>query len=116
MGIDEIAEKLTALGVPGLILVYLVSTSSFFGAAAITSSLALLGGPAGMLGGIATLGVISLISGAIATYGTEAIAVALVKNLKSNGKTNEELLNEIAKFPISNKLKRKLREVIETSI
>ena len=54
--LDKISEVIAGLGVPGLVLVMLMTASPLTGAAAITSSLAALG-PFGMLGGIATLGV-----------------------------------------------------------
>ena len=48
---DKIVEKIVGLGVPGLILLVAINISGYAGAAAITSSLAILGGPAGMIGG-----------------------------------------------------------------
>lgn len=53
--LDKIAEFIAGFGVPGLVLVMLITTSFWSGAAAITSSLAALG-PFGMLGGIAAMG------------------------------------------------------------
>ena len=65
MSLDKIADKIAALGVPGLVLVIVMGTTGWAGAAALTTALAVLGGPLGMLGGIALLGVMLLISRAI---------------------------------------------------
>ena len=53
---DEVIQKVAALGLPGVVLVIVMATTGLTGAAAITTALAILGGPAGMLGGIAILG------------------------------------------------------------
>jgi hypothetical protein len=55
--LDTVASKIAALGVPGLVLVVAMAFTGFAGAAAITAALAMLGGPLGMLGGIAVLGI-----------------------------------------------------------
>ncbi|MDP3486811.1 MAG: hypothetical protein Q8S19_02620 [Bacillota bacterium] len=51
---DKLVTKIVALGVPGLILVVAMGVSGWAGGAAITVALA--GGPFGMLGGICTPG------------------------------------------------------------
>ncbi|MFM6039787.1 MAG: hypothetical protein ACKPBB_18935 [Sphaerospermopsis kisseleviana] len=48
---DKIVDKIAALGVPGLVLVVAMAFTGWAGAAAITTGLAVLGGPFGMLGG-----------------------------------------------------------------
>ena len=49
---DELINKLAGFGVAGLVLVVVMGVSGFAGAAAITTALAALGGPFGMLGGL----------------------------------------------------------------
>lgn len=110
--LDRISEVIAGLGVPGLVLVMLMKISPWVGAAAITSSLAALG-PFGMLGGIATLGVLAFISTAIAKFGFEKVFSAVLVKLRKDGKTCEEIREEINKYPISKELKRKLEEFIE---
>lgn len=110
--LDKAAEVIAGLGVPGLVLTMLMAASPWFGAAAITASLAALG-PFGMLGGIATLGILAFISKALAKFGFERVFQAVLVNLKGNGKTREEVLQEIDKYPISRELKLKLKEFIE---
>ena len=110
--LKKAAEVIAGLGIPGLVLVMLMAASPYFGAAAITSSLAALG-PFGMLGGIATLLVLALIAKALAGFGFEEVFRAVLIKLKENGKTCQEIMEEIDKYPISKELKRKLREFIE---
>ena len=59
---DELVKKIAALGLPGVVLIVVMATTGLTGAAAITTALAILGGPAGMLGGIAVLGLTALMT------------------------------------------------------
>lgn len=68
---DEVVKKIAALGLPGIILVGTMAATGLTGAAAITAALAFLGGPAGMLGGIAMLGLTGLIADALTKLGLE---------------------------------------------
>lgn len=109
---DKIVAKIAALGVPGLVLVIAIGATGLAGGAAITTALAALG-PGGMIGGIATLGVLGLISEGIAKYGMDAIFSAVVIELYKRGETKESILNKIQKYPVSKDLKRRLRESLE---
>ena len=104
---DKIVSKIAALGVPGLILLVAMSATGLAGAAALTTALAALG-PGGMLGGILTLGVISLVTDAISTYGFEVVFKAVVNELYKRGESKESLINQIGKYPVSKNLKEKL--------
>lgn len=73
---DEVIKKV-AVGLPGIVLVITMATTGFTGAAAITAALAILGGPAGMLGGIAVLGLTGLITDALAKVGFEDFLTAI---------------------------------------
>ena len=70
--IDKVAEKIAALGIPGLVLIVFMTGSGLTGGAAIVAALAAIGGTVGtgMLGGIAGLGVMVLISSAISRFGS----------------------------------------------
>ena len=110
---DKAAAKIAALGVPSLILIVAMSAVPYAGAAAITTALCALG-PGGMLGGIVTLSAISVISDAIAEYGVDAIFYEVLKILyNKHGYTKESLLQTIEKYPITKRLKTKLREKVE---
>ncbi|BAY42375.1 hypothetical protein NIES2111_67980 (plasmid) [Nostoc sp. NIES-2111] len=110
---DELVNKLAGLGVAGLVLVGLVATSSYAGAVAITTSLAILGGPFGMIGGAVALTLIAAISSAIAKYGVETLAKSVVKKLKESGRSEASIIQEINSFPmITNGLRSQLREYV----
>ena len=109
---DKVISKIAALGVPGLVLLCAMSATGFAGAAAITTALAALG-PGGIIGGIATLGVIALISEAVSEFGFSAIFSGVVKQLYKQGESKESIYCKIEKYPISKSLKRKLYEQLE---
>ena len=112
LSLDKAAEIIAGLGIPGLVLIIMMAASPWVGAAAITASLAALG-PFGMLGGIATLGVLAFISRALAEFGIEIFFQRVLAKLIEGGETCEEILEKIDGYPISSKLKRKLKEFIE---
>jgi len=109
---DEIIKKITALGVPGLMLLIAVNATGLAGAAAITAALSALG-PGGMIGGIVTLGVAGLISEAIAQYGFDAIYSAVIKDLYAKGETIESIKEKISHYPVTRRLKRKLLDELD---
>jgi len=67
MSYDRLISFLAGLGVPGVILIVAIAVGGYAGGAAIVFALAVLGGPLGMLGGLALLGVIALICAAVTT-------------------------------------------------
>jgi hypothetical protein len=105
---DKVVQKLVALGIPGLVLLVVVATSGLVGGAALVAALAALGGPFGMLGGIAVLGILALVSDAVAEYGMPKIFMAVVKGLLEKGYTKEEIREKISGYPITDALKRKI--------
>ena len=110
---DKLVSKIAALGVPGLVLLVAMSATGYAGAAALTTALAALGGPLGMLGGIAVLGLLVLISGGLSKYGFDKIYEAVVKKLLEKGETKESIIKKIENYPISKDLKRKLKELLK---
>ncbi|MEH1982684.1 MAG: hypothetical protein V7L27_26045 [Nostoc sp.] len=98
---DKLVDKIAALGVPGLVLLVAMAVTGWAGAAAITAALALLGGPLGMLGGIAVLVLLALISQGLAEYGFEAIFKSTVEQLRTQGKSKSDIEREIESYPIS---------------
>ncbi len=109
---DKLVSKLAGLGVPALVLVMVMGTTGLTGAAAITAGLAALG-PFGIIGGIATLGVITLLSQGLSEYGFDAIFTALVREFFKRGETKSSIYAKIDKYPVSKSLKRKLKEELE---
>jgi len=112
MKIDKIVETISGFGVPGLILLITISISGLAGGAALTASLALLGGPLGMLGGIGVLGIMMLISKAISKYGFEKIYYSVLNELIEKGETKESIIKKINGYRISKSLKLKLIDKI----
>ena len=109
---DEIVKKIAAMGIPGFVLVVAMGTVGWTGAATLTAALALLGGPLGMLTGIAVLGFLGLISHSLSQYGFEAVYKASLDELVARGKTKEEILRTIDGYLISHRLKAVLKEYI----
>ena len=83
------------------------------GGAAIVAALAFLGGPFGMMGGIVLLGLLVLISHAVAEFGVEAIFKRVLQGLKEKGMTKEEIRKKIDGYPIASDLKLKLKEYLD---
>ena len=106
---DKIVSRIVALGVPGLVLFVALSATSYAGAAAITTALAAIG-PFGILGGIASLGIIALFSLAITEYGFQDIYVQVIKELIKKGETKESILAKIDSYKISKNLKLELKD------
>ncbi|MEG3850077.1 hypothetical protein [Microcoleus sp. herbarium13] len=114
---DKLVSKAAALGLPAIILVIVMATTGLTGAAAITAALALLGvplaavgGPAGMLGGIALLGIIGLATETLSKYSLEAVLIGIYRQRLQNGESKSRLCGEIRNLPISGEMKRKLNE------
>jgi hypothetical protein len=112
MIMDKVVGKIVALGVPGLVLLMAIEATGLAGAAALTTALAAIG-PFGMLGGIATLGLIVVVSQGIIEYGFETLFKQVVKELIKNGETKESILSKINSYWVSKSLKLKLVEVLE---
>jgi len=113
--LDSTVQKIVALGVPGLILVVVMGMTGYAGAVAITVALATLGGPFGMLGGIAVLGVLTLISNAIAQYGIDALAKAVIDSLKKKGLSDDDIWQQVDSIPrviLSKRIKLKCKSYI----
>jgi len=111
--LDKVVSKIVALGVPGLVLLVAMAASGWAGGAAIVTALAILGGPLGMLGGIALLCVLALISNALAEYGFERVFEASVKSFRAKGMSKEEILRKVEGYPVSRAIKLKLRDALE---
>jgi hypothetical protein len=111
---DKLVDKIAALGVPGLVLLVAMAVTGWAGAAALTTALAILGGPFGMLGGVAVLGVLGLMSQGLADYGFEAIFKSTVEQLRAKGKSKADIEREIESYPISGDLKLKIKNYLHT--
>ena len=112
--LDKVIEKVVALGVPGLVLVIVIAAVGPAGGAAIVTALATLGGPWGMMGGFAVLGLLVLISQAIAKYGVETVAKRVIQGLMEKGMSKEEIIEKLDSYWfLSNSLKKKLKDMVK---
>jgi len=111
---DEIVKKLAGLGLPGVILVIL-TVASGGSSAAIGTALTVLGGPFGIVGGIAILGLITVVGDVVAGYGIEAVLKAVYTE-RSKTESVRFLLKEIKDLPISEELKLKLKNELSPEI
>lgn len=109
---DEVIRKVAALGLPGVMLVITMTATGYFGAAAITTALAALGGPFGMLGGIGVLGVMALVADALSKYGIDAFLAGIYLK-RSETEPKENLCSEIDNLPVSWDLKFKLKALLD---
>ena len=104
---DEIVKKLAGLGLPGVILVVLTAVSGG-SSAAVAATLTMLGGPFGIVGAIALLGLITVVGDIVAGYGIEAILQSIYAE-RSKTESLKFLLKEIKDLPITEDLKLKLK-------
>jgi hypothetical protein len=105
---DEVVKKVAALGLPGVLLVITMGATGFAGGAALTTALAALGGPFGMVGGIALLGIAGLVADTLAKVGIDGFLTEVYRQRRQN-EPHQLLLREIDGLLISDDLKIKLR-------
>ena len=77
------------------------------GAAATTTALVAIG-PAGMIGGLITLGIIGIIANTVSKYGLKKVVAAVVRELYKKRETRQSILTKIENYPITNTLRLKL--------
>lgn len=104
---DELAKKLAGLGLPGVILVIL-TVAAGGSSATVAATLTAIGGPFGIVGGIALLGLVGALGDTAATYGLDAILKAVYTE-RSKTESVRFLHKEIQDLPISDELKTKLK-------
>ena len=80
----------------------------------LTTALTALGGSFGMLGGIAALGILGLISKGLSDYGFEATFKATVDELGRKGKSKVDIEREVESYPTSRDLKLKIKDYLRT--
>ncbi len=115
--IDKIVNKIAWLGVPGLVLLIFIVISGqiFLSGPSITWALAHIGffGLGGMIPGIFVLIILSKYSSKITAYGIEKTILLVINKMEKNGKSKNEIINEINNYRISKKLKEKIINYIQ---
>ena len=113
--LDRVAEKLAALGVPAIVLIVTISLSGLAGGAAIVAALAALGGPFGMLGGLTLLGVLVLISNALAQWGIDKLLGCVLAHMKKQGRGKYEIIQTIDSYWfLSSSRKQAIRQHVKS--
>lgn len=111
--VDEIGRKIASLGTPAIFFAVASSIAGgmgLAGGAVVTTALAMLGGPFGMVGGLVALGVLTLIADAVSKYGIEAVLIATFNARREQGVALEEIHQEIDSLWLSDELKLKLKQ------
>ena len=106
--LDEVVRIAASVGSPAILLIValsIVGTSGLAGGAALTAALALLGGPGGIPAGIMVLTFVGGVSAALASYGLEALLVAIY-NRRIAQSDNDEIVDVIVAEINSNRLLR----------
>ena len=111
---DEFCEKLASIGIPAVIFLGAMSATGFVGAAAITTALATLGGPLGMLGGLGFLIIVSSGTSIISRYGYSKIMIEVVKRImRKKNLSKQEMFDKIDSYHITKSLKARIKSEIE---
>jgi len=106
--LDEVVRIAASVGGPAVLLIVALSTvgaSGLAGGAALAAALALLGGPVGMPGGIMVLTFVGGVSAALASYGLEALLVAIY-NRRIEASNDSQIVDVVVKEINSNRLLR----------
>lgn len=113
--VDELVKKVAALGLPGAIVLVMLGTAEEVERnVALPVILGTLGGPFGMIGGLATLGLLTLLTDSLAEYGIESLLTAVYKE-RSKKESLNGIIREINELPISDELKYKLTDNVSNS-
>jgi len=110
---EKVVSTIVGLGIPGLVLLAAIASTGLTGGAAIVTTLALLGGPFGMLGGIVAISAMVLISRGITKYGFKHLLTASVDSMLKKGMTKADIIAKIETYPISRELKTFIKGSLE---
>jgi hypothetical protein len=97
--LKEVVDWLVGLKVSGLVLLVAMNFSGYAGGAAIVTALAMLGGPAGMMGGISLLVLLPPAYVVLKKYGLPKLWKLVVDGLIDKGFSIEEIKKQICKYP-----------------
>lgn len=110
---DKAVPAIAAIGIPAAIFVTARIAAMPSGAAATTTALARLGGPLGMIGGVAFLGSSVLAIDKLGERGIDWVFSKSVKYYQNQGMSRDDLLAVINSYPISKSLKLVLVNQVE---
>ena len=110
--LDEVVRIAASVGSPAILLIValsIVGSTGLAGGAALTAALALLGGPGGIPAGIMVLTFVGGVSAALASYGLEALLVAIY-NQRINQSDDDDIVDTVVREINSNKLLRQTQK------
>ena len=105
ISINRVVEKIAEVGTPSLVLLVAMGRIEPFLQSRLLNRFAALAGPLGSFAGLAL--------SAIYRFGSEALFSKVLEELKKQGKTEEQILEEINSYPIAGWLKLRVRSYIE---
>ena len=105
VSINRVVEKIAELGTPSLVLLVAMGRIEPFLQSRVLNRFAGLAGPLGTFAGFAL--------SAIYKFGSEALFNRVLEELIKQGKTEEQILEEINSYPIAGWLKLKVKGYIE---
>lgn len=105
ISINRVVEKIAEVGTPSLVLLVAMGRIEPFLQSRLLNRFAALAGPLGSFAGFAL--------SAIYRFGSEALFSKVLEELKKQGKTEEQILEEINSYPIAGWLKLRVRSYIE---
>lgn len=117
LSLDELAHKIALIGLPALAFVVaasIASSAGLAGGAVVVAALAMLGGPIGLVGGLLTLGLLTLIADGVSKYGLNTLLLESFKARRERGISVEQIHAEIDSLWISDELKYKLKTQLAT--
>ncbi len=114
---DKVIDKLAGLGVAGIVLACVISTSGLTGVYALTAALSTLGGPfGGMYVGIAMLGLIAMTTAFISKWGIDKTVILIVQKMVEKGHSKSRIIKDLDKYPWKIVLSKDLRLLIKDKI
>ena len=105
ISINRVVEKIAELGITSLVLLVALERIGPFFQSRLLNRFAALAGPLGTFAGFAL--------SAIYRFGSEVLFNRVLEELKKQGKTEEQILEEINSYPIAEWLKLRVRDYIE---
>ncbi len=105
ISINRIVEKIAELGTPSLVLIVVMGGIDPLFQTRLLNRFAALAGPLGRVAGFAL--------SAIHRFGSEALCNKVLEELKKQGKTEEQILEEINSYPIPEWLRLRISGYIE---
>lgn len=112
---DKLLSKISAFGIPSIIFIVKMSiakSAGLKGSAIVTSALKSIG-PLGMKTGIASLGIIGLVSESFIDFGVEVTVKSVIKEILKTKDPEIVKINIDKNFWITKSLKLKIMEYID---